>query len=282
MGVPLHVGVVISTLGRSVSLNLLFESLLKQTHKPVQVVVVDQGEGTTVSSLVEKWQGVLPIVRITTPRGVSIGRNAGWRAITGCDVIAFPDDDCSYEPSAFARAVAVFEQEHVDAISGKLQGTRQRVAFTGPRCEIDRTNVWSKAIEATMFFSTHALAVTGGFDESLGLGAKTMWQSGEGTDILLRLMKAGGRALFEPAIVVTEHQVEISQDRYTSKARAYGRGTGRVYRMHYGPLRCAAVVAKPLFGAAYLGAKGMRSEALAKVYAALGRVEGMSGFSGKR
>lgn len=272
----MRVGVVVSTLGQSEAFGLLLESLASQSYPAQQIIVVDQGDGAMVSELVEQWQDRLPITRLTSARGVSLGRNTGWEALDECDIVAFPDDDVTYEPTAFADVVREFEDPTVLALSGRLTGSGDRLAFGGERSDIDRKSVWTKAIEATTFYRMYVLKTTGGFDVTLGVGAPTKWQSGEGTDLLLRALKLGARAVYVPSIVITEHQRETTYADYLRKVRLYGRGTGRVYRIRYSPLECALVLVKPMVAVLLNIVRGRKAEAEKKWQAALGRAEGMT------
>lgn len=270
-----RVGVVVSTIGRSESFGLLLESLANQSHQPQEIIVVDQGEGHMVSDHIDLWKHRLPIIRMTSDKGVSLGRNTGWRALDDCDVVAFPDDDCTYGSSAFADVVREFKDPSILALSGRLTGSGDRLAFGGERADIDRKNVWTKAIEATTFYRHSVLKVLNGFDVELGIGADTAWQSGEGTDLLLRTLNLDGRAIYVPSIEVTEHQRETPSADYLRKVRLYARGTGRVYRMRYGVLDCALVIVRPVVAAGIAILRGRLGEAKAKGQAAAGRIEGM-------
>jgi glycosyltransferase involved in cell wall biosynthesis len=270
-----RVGVVISTVGRAGILDMLFESLANQTHRPHQVVLVDQGENGDVSAAVNRWADRLPLRRITSARGVSLGRNTGWRALKGCDVVSFPDDDITLAPDTLEAVVREFSSPDVVALSGSLAGNNStRVAFHGGRCELGRRDVWTKTIESTTFYRMSVLEATGGFDTELGVGCATQWQSGEGTDLLLRAMEHG-RAIYEPSIVLTEHQDDITHTDYLRKVRKYARGTGRVYKLRYNWFDQARVIALPLAAAAVNLARGRRTAAAAKWQAVIGRLEGM-------
>lgn len=271
----MRVGVVISTLGKSTALSLVLDSLVTQSSPAKQVIVVDQSEGSTISDLVRTYEGLLPITRLTSALGAARGRNTGWRALTDCDVVAFPDDDCTYGTEVLAQISSLFEDVSIGAVSGRLTGVDQRLAFAETRSIIDRKSVWTKAIEATTFYRLTSIAGANGFDDSLGVGSDTIWQSGEGTDLLLRVLDLGWIAVYEPSIVVTEHQIEITPEAYLRKVRAYGRGTGRVYRLRYTPMERALVVTRPIAAAVACVLKGRPYDAQKKLNAAIGRLEGM-------
>lgn len=271
----MRISVVVSTLGLSNGFSKLLESLALQTHPAHEVIVVDQGKGSEVSDLVTQWQDRLPIRRLTSSLGVSLGRNTGWRELGECEVVAFPDDDCAYDADGLSMVALEFEAEDLVALSGRLTGSGNRIAFDGTRCDIDRRSVWTKAIEATTMYRFETLKELSGFDEDLGIGSRTTWQSGEGTDLLLRAISSGGRAVYNPSIVITEHQQPISAEQYLKKARLYARGTGRVYRTRYGLPAQIWTVAKPLGAACVLGLSGKQNQARMKWQVFKGRVEGL-------
>lgn len=269
----MRVGVVISTIGRASKLDLLFESLAGQTHKPHQVVLVDQSTGGEVSAAVSRWEGRLPLRRVTSERGVSLGRNVGWQALDGAEVVVFPDDDITLGADALAAISFEFANSNIVALGGRL-ASGNRIAFNGERAYFNRRDVWTKTIESTTFYRMSALHAAGGFDVTLGVGCPTQWQSGEGTDLLLRVMEQGP-ALYEPSIVLTEHMDPVPLADYLRKVRKYGRGTGRVYRLRYNAFECARVITRPLAAAAVHLATGKVHKARVKWQAALGRIEGM-------
>lgn len=269
----MRIGVVISTIGKVDKLNLTFASLAEQTHAPHQVIVVDQSGGSMVAERVAAWQDRLPLSRITTERGVSLGRNAGWQALEGADVVVFPDDDITMEPDTLAAISIEFANSDIVALGGRLS-SGDRIAFQGGRGYFNRRDVWTKTIESTTFYRMSTLREVGGFDVTLGVGCTTQWQSGEGTDLLLRVMEHG-RALYEPSIVLTEHMDPVPPADYLRKVRKYGRGTGRVYRLRYNAFECARVIARPIAAAAANLATGRFHQARVKWQAAVGRIEGM-------
>lgn len=270
----MRVGVVISTIGRAEKLDMLFASLARQTLMPHEVVLVDQGTGTEVAAAVARWEDRLPIRRLTSKRGVSLGRNTGWRALQAADVVVFPDDDITLEPDALDAILFEFQASGLVALSGRLHSS-DRVSFVGARSFLSRQDVWTKAIEATTVYRMSALVASGGFDETLGIGCPTQWQSGEGTDLLLRVMELGP-ALYEPSIVFTEHMDVVPPADYLRKVRKYARGTGRVYRLRYNAFERAQAIARPLAGVVLHVVTGRISQARVKWHAALGRIEGMT------
>jgi hypothetical protein len=74
-----------------------------------------------------------------------------------------------------------------------------------------------------MFLRSNVLKEVGGFDEELGVGAETPFQSGEDTELLLRAIKKGFQIQYLPPPY--SHAA-------VTRARLYGAGMGRVLRKH--------------------------------------------------
>ena len=82
----MELSLVISTLGRVDEFHRLFESLLRQTHRPIELVLVDQNTDDRLAPIVQEYKDKLKITHVKTPgqKGLSRGRNAGletcnWR-----------------------------------------------------------------------------------------------------------------------------------------------------------------------------------------------------------
>lgn len=278
----MRIGLVCSTIGRPQGVDDLLRSIHRQTRVPEQVVVVDQSQGDEVMRVVKTWEGRVPVLRVACPRrGLSYGRNVGIAALEPVDVVGFPDDDCVYASQLLERLDRAFTADGTLAgVCGRLiskgaGGSRMR--SVGSRRALDRSTVWTLAIEPAMFVRSSILRQVGLFDETLGTGGPTRWQSGEGTELLIRALDAGLRIEHHPDCVVEEvdPRVFMTHDEYLGKVRRYARGTGRVYRMHYSWIVCARIVAGPLGAALLAAAKRDIPEARRYIEVTLGRLEGM-------
>jgi hypothetical protein len=80
-----------------------------------------------------------------------------------------------------------------------------------------------------------ALQNIGGFDEQMGLGADTPFQSGEDSDLALRCLNGAGKGWFEKQLYVY-HPCKGPGDATSGRAFAYGMGFGYLLRKHrYSP-----------------------------------------------
>lgn len=275
---------VVATLGRTVELDRLFQSLEAQTRRDFDVVVVDQNDDDRLGALMARWSERLLLRHLRTPgeRGLSVARNRGWPMTTGA-VLLFPDDDCWYPPHFVADALAAMEQYGADVLAGRAAtpgGRSINARYEFAACRSTRQNVWTTGIEWVMLFRRTVLEAVSGYSEDVGVGAASPWQACEGVDIVLRADAAGFSCWFDPAL--TGHHEEIvtvaPDKRARNKARAYGRGMGYVLRrFNYGSATKLNWIARPSVGALLSLISGRRAQAAYRMQVALGRLEGVAG-----
>lgn len=279
-----EVSLVISTLGRSAALAAVLESVGRQDFDRFEVVIVDQNDDDRVATMLAQRQPAFPTHHLRTPaeRGLSRGRNRGWRAATGRRII-FPDDDCWYSPGFLRTAVARMDESGCDILTGRAtneQGRSINGRYETASQRITRANVWTTQIEWVVMFRREALERLDGYDERIGVGAASPWQSGEGQDIMLRALEMDMFCLFDPAI--NGHHAElnvVSPDAaMRRKGRAYARGMGHVLRKHrFGPRATMPWLVRPLGGTLlYLAAANFRRSAY-YLNVLIGRCEGVTG-----
>ena len=184
--------------------------------------------------------------------GVSAGRNDAARALPAdVEVIAFPNDTSIYPPGTLRAAAAQFASpREPDAISGTLVegGQIRRHPLPPDGVHLDPTSIWW-AIEPAVFIRRDIFDQLGGLRADIGTGAPSPWQSGEGTEFLLRLLAQGGVIISAPGVKVLGpgDRHELSADDWIAKNRRYARGTGYVYRIHKYPLYpCLRTIVGPL------------------------------------
>jgi hypothetical protein len=141
---------------------------------------------------------------------------------------------------------------------------------------VTRQNIWRRHISFAAFFRTADL--TGLFyDERLGIGAETIWGSGEETDFLLQFINRGCVVQYDPSVAV--YHPDWGQGPYTmaaiTKARRYGMGMGRILQTHRFPAWVTLKsFARPLLGGAYTLILGKPRKAVYHWSIFLGRTTG--------
>lgn len=228
---------IVSTLGeRPQDLAALLHSLVPQAQYVAEVIIVDQHRDLSlVPALLKRFQPALPIRYTRSQRGLSRARNLGVPLATG-SLVAFPDDDCVYPDGLLKWVSDFFDICHRhDILAVGVQdadGARSGNRWLQDRCDIRPLNALRTTFSSSLFIRKR-VAVTDKFDVRLGVGAGTPYGSGEETDYVLRLMRAGARARFDR----TRHVIHPRRDMLSgtssiARARSYGFGTGHVLRLH--------------------------------------------------
>lgn len=111
--VPL-VSVIIPTYNRASVLGRAIRSVLAQTFRDFELIVVDDGSTDSTTDLLKTFDGKL-IALVQDNRGVSAARNLGIKRSTG-DVLAFLDSDDEWLPEKLARQTALFDGRNPDFV----------------------------------------------------------------------------------------------------------------------------------------------------------------------
>lgn len=250
---------VVATVGRVDELSALLESLERQTYRAFRVIVVDQNDDDRLVPVLAR-HSALEIEHLRSSLGLSHARNVAL-AIAGADIVAFPDDDCTYVPDLLERAVRLLdERPDLSGVTGILVGDDGTTSERWPteRRLLDVHNVWhGGGCSGTLFLRRPLVERIGGFDEQMGFGSGNPWELGEETDVLVRALLAGARIEQEPSLVVTHVERSYTGDELLAYARRTGGGIGYVLGKNRVPLRVAIRMAvRPLGGMAVSLARG--------------------------
>ncbi len=120
---PPLVSLVVITRNRAEEMAAHAASLFAQTHRPLEIVFVDDastdGTPAALASLAASAPAGVAVRLVRNERNLGIGgaRNAGIRVARG-DVIAFTDDDCEAEPTWLAALASTFDLAPEIAVAG--------------------------------------------------------------------------------------------------------------------------------------------------------------------
>ena len=230
---------IVATIGRTEELQLFLGSLDAQKCRDFEVIVVDQNGDLDIAPLLGNRR--FPIRYVRSSPGASRARNAGLRMAQG-EIIAFPDDDCTYEADTLS-AVADFFESHPDvgAVIGKWE-PRPCV-----REEVGRYGVFRRAGTCFYFLRREWTAPIGEFDEDFGPGPDSRYKGGEDTDYLIRGLVLGMRIFREPTIVIRHPDMSFDPNS-RRKVRSYGVARMALLRKHrYSPWFRLANLLFPVF-----------------------------------
>lgn len=274
-----RLSLVMATLGRTTEIDRCVDSLAAQTRRDFDLFIVDQNPDDRLVPVVARARALgleCHHLRQREPN-LCLARNTGIEHATG-DIVAFPDDDCWYEPDVVAQVLDRFDrQKALDGLvihwveTGEHPAARLGFAeYAGLR--------GPPASSITLFFRRDKLRAAGNFDMALGL--HSWYGAGEETDLMLRLLQAGAVVDYEPAIRV-HHAVSapasLPPRQMFARTRKRARGTGALYARHPLP---AWVVLKGLLSPwlRVLTALSSPRVAAQKLGLGLGRLEGYLGW----
>jgi glycosyltransferase involved in cell wall biosynthesis len=242
---PPSFDLVVATVGRQDEFGRLLDSLAAQ-EADVRVIVVDQNDDGRLDDVLAATR--LRVERVHSARGLSRARNAALPLLKA-DLVAFPDDDCTYPPGLLARIAARFAAEPaLDGLTGRAEDAdgRSAASWRRDRAVLTDDNLWNRAISFTIFLRRGVVEAVGDFDEELGLGSGTPWSSGEEIDYLVRAIRGGARIEYDPSLVVAH---DVRADDADIGARD-GASVGYLLRKHhYSPRILGRMLVRPIGGA---------------------------------
>lgn len=235
------ISLVMPTLNRYDDIDLLMQSLQRQTYKNFELIVIDQNDNNKVEEIVSKYKEEIVVKYVKSDKiGLSYNRNIGIKMAKG-KIIAFPDDDCVYEDDTLEKVIKFFEEnDDYRLYSCKTMDANKVDCFKkmyDGRCEISSTNIMDTLTSITFFINFKNDNYTR-FDEKLGVGGE--YGSGEEIDYVLDLLSKGykGRYFGENIIYHPAKKHSKSKEKYQRDFN-YGRGFGAlckkeiVYRKNY-------------------------------------------------
>jgi GT2 family glycosyltransferase len=244
---------ILCTYGSALHLERFLESLRDQSGESFELIVVDQNPDDRLDGLLRHYAALFDLRHIRAAPGLSSARNAGIRAARG-DIFAFPDDDCWYPAGHLTLVRFLLNDPKSDGLTCRCTDEQGNLAAGGEDRRagtLNKWNVWNRGVSATLFLKRGVIARVGFFDEDLGLGARSSFQSGEETDYLLRSIGRGMTLRYEPSLSVYHPLPPPSrQAGAVQKSWQYGLGMGRVLAKHdYSPLQVGWFLVVPFLGA---------------------------------
>lgn len=175
-------------------------SALGQRYPIAQVVCVDDGSTDGTLSLLQALEAEHPgrlTVRTGPNRGGNHARNVGLSLVES-DFVQFLDADDVLDPDKVEHQIRLIEEEPepIAFIAGAFYKSEQRGApdeeIGRPGTDTDFLNLTRSSMGSTCsnLWRTSTLRAVGGWDES--------WRSSQEQELMFRLLKAGGKVLYDP------------------------------------------------------------------------------------
>jgi 2-beta-glucuronyltransferase len=255
------ISLVVCTLGdRQRQLTRLIRSLADQKFNAFEVILVDQNPHGHIDEILKTECSGLVLKHVKSDPGLSIARNVGLLSATG-DIVGFPDDDCWYFPDTLMQVALFFRQNpKIDILLGRTVDEFDQPSLSPLRKEsgsVNRSNVWISGNSNTLFVSKDAIPSAGAFDEKIGVGAPSRYQSGEETDFILRLMKNKARPVYVNYLKIGHDQVRnAGASRELKRAWTYSLGFGYVLKkQEYGFMYCCYRIGRSIISAVWATAR---------------------------
>lgn len=279
------ISLVMATLHRVQEVKRCLDALLQQDYAAFELIVVDQNRDDRLCPLIDEYAASGRSVTHLRQEEANqcLARNTGLAAAR-FDIVAFPDDDCWYEPDTLSKvAQRVIQNDEPAAIVIRWVEQDPTGQTT---CHLD-VNRWRKFREVpasmiTQFYCRKILENLGGFDPRLGL--HSWFGGGEETDLMFRTLGSAAKVVYLPDALVHHHFATGPHGENLvavfKRARSRARGTGALYAKH--SLDRSIVTrgfAAPLLRALSLSS-GLRGAAH-NMALTIGRIEGYSAWRHK-
>jgi len=226
----MRIAVTISVYNEEHNIAHLLDCLLRQTHLPDEIVIVDDGSSDRTAELIGDYAKQHSFIHYVYQEnaGIAVARNKAWKNTTA-DICVFTDGDCSPDTTWIEQLLGPFEDERVGATAGTYRtiNTESLLArFIGMEIswkyrnvsgEIDAHGTYNLAVKRTV------LEEMQGFNEKFNV-------SGEDWDLTCRI-SAKYKIIFVPQAVVGHYHPEKIWS-YLKNQMQRGSDRIRLYREH--------------------------------------------------
>lgn len=262
-GSHLFASVIICTLGEDPRLARTVMSVLAQTHRKLELIVVDNNPQSkrVLPALADIKDSRLRIVS-EGRRGLSVARNTGLATAAG-DIVAYTDDDAYADSDWLANLLSPFdEHSEVVCVTGlvlpaELASPAQllfeefgafgkgfsRLVWSLGDSDSNHAKLGARGDGGVLFpysagvfgsgnnmaFRVGWLRTHGGFDVALGAGTPS--RGGEDLDIFLRVMLSRFALVYEPRAIV-RHFARSEFEDLSKQMYGYGSGMAAVIVKH--------------------------------------------------
>ena len=232
---------ILATVGRTDEVGRCIHSLIDQTNKNFELLMIDQNTDNRLLPYAEEARrGGLALRHLRLDRpSLSGARNLGIAESTG-ELIGFPDDDCWYEPDTVAQILQPFAIDPtlegvVACWEEQMRGKRRNPATGSLSLEAWRNFRGGDASSISLFFRRELFDRLSGFDERFGVGR--WYGAAEEIDFILRALTFGARLNHCPAARVHHLFAPVTSpdalSHHCLNARRRSRGTGGIYGKHH-------------------------------------------------
>lgn len=225
---------IIGTLNRATNLEQCIKSLLNQSFKSFEIIIIDQSDDLKTKQLVELLNDEKIKYRYVNYRGLSKARNEGMNISNG-DYICLIDDDAFYYPDYLLGIIDIINDKGHVICSNQVENMG-KLSEIQEKTEHEKKYTYRKIIRncpsPILAFPRKIIDEIGGFDENFGVGAK--FGAGEETDLLLRAYRKGYRVFFnKKSKAIHPYGVQQCDEVNSCKLDSYAYGIGAMYSKNF-------------------------------------------------
>jgi glycosyltransferase involved in cell wall biosynthesis len=179
------ISVVVPTYYRTTELSKLLNSILEQTRKPMEIIIVDDTPNPSIKLTCEHYEKAFQEIGVhlfyfknPEERSISIARNLGARMAKG-DIVQFVDSDVILTPNYLQEIHKTFEK-HSEAL-----GVSGRIVLNYPTLTGVRENLF-QAVPRLFFLGHYARNSCKHFEVPVGLTKEIRCEWFDGADMAFR------------------------------------------------------------------------------------------------
>jgi glycosyltransferase involved in cell wall biosynthesis len=227
----MKISLVLATLGRDAEVAEFFKSLLNQSYQDFELIIIDQNKDGKIDASVKALNGLIDVNHVKVDfAGNARARDYGIGFAQG-RIIAFPDDDCTYDKDVLKKVALEFiERDKLSILVGGSydQATNRFSIGVNSRKARYFSRFGMMGVEFTQFFDRDRIDSKHlHLDHDFGIGSK--YSGAEGFELLYRLLRAGNIAFYTPEIKI----YHPDKDHYklgTARMLMYSTGIGAYIR----------------------------------------------------
>jgi len=219
---------------------VIVDSLLNQSHKEMEIIIVVDGNEELYQRLMEDYalQDKIEVVALKENVGLSAARNAGIRAARG-DAIAFFDDDAVAEKRWVQNLVDIYQNLDASAVGGKIlpiwlspppdyfpDEVGWLVGIPQAGVAEEKVTEVRNTFGSNMSFRRDVFQKVGLFNEKIGFANRgASYMQGEEAEFTLRMKRGLGKGIiYNPEAVVYHKIPEARTKPRTLLRRAFYQG----------------------------------------------------------
>ncbi len=225
----MKISIIVPVYNGEKTIERCLDSVLNQTKKPDEIIVVDDGSGDKTKYIVKKFRNVILLEQ--EHKGPASARNLGAKKAKG-EILLFTDADCIPDKNWVSEMTKPFEKKEIAGVQGRYETKQKDLIARFIQLEIEDRYDRMRTFEAIDFIGSYSAGYRKrvflkfkGFDESFPIA------SGEDPELSFKLSKAGHKMIFNnKAIVYHDHVYTLLEYLKQKFWRAYWRVL--LYRKH--------------------------------------------------